>query len=469
MVAIATQPTTDIPPLVQQVTRPDGRVGVRYNFHKGQLRAWKSGKRTVLVLAGTRGGKTSFGPCWFHREIKRCGAGDYLIAAPSYPLLNKAAVPAVRNLFAVTLQLGRMNYSPLEFHISPEGEWRLWGARQDKPTRIIFGHADEPDSLEAMEAKAAWSDEAGQKRFKGESFEAITRRLSIDRGRHLLTTTPYFLGGYLKEKIHDPAERGTHPLIDLVRFSSIMNPAFHRDEWERARRELPHWKFLLFFKAIFTRPAGAIYETYQDKLGVDVWPRFEISEHWKRHLGLDFGGVNTAGVYLAAECTADGKPATFGTAPLLGAGKPTGRFFIYREYLPRENRSARDHKTAILAGDAVNKPEPRLPNCVGGSRSEGQWRTEFAQAGLGIMPPTITEIEIGINRVHSLFSAGRLIIFEDLHELRSELRTYSREVDDAGQPTEEIDDPHIYHLCDSLRYIGGYLAAPPAEDPFFVG
>ena len=34
-----------------------------------------------------------------------------------------------------------------------------------------------------------------------------------------------------------------------------------------------------------------------------------------------------------------------------------------------------------MKGDKLNPPEPRIPTCAGGSKSEGQWRREFA-AGL---------------------------------------------------------------------------------------
>jgi hypothetical protein len=32
-------------------------------------------------------------------------------------------------------------------------------------------------------------------------------------------------------------------------------------------------------------------------------------------------------------------------------------------------------------GDKLNSPEPRIPICAGGSKSEGQWRREFAAGG----------------------------------------------------------------------------------------
>ena len=69
------------PPLIEVVTTPDGRRGLRLNFHPGQQRAWDSTKRVVLVLAGVRSGKTSFGPPFVHREMQQRGPIDALVAA----------------------------------------------------------------------------------------------------------------------------------------------------------------------------------------------------------------------------------------------------------------------------------------------------------------------------------------------------------------------------------------------------
>ena len=55
------------------------------SFHEGQARAWKSQRRFIFVLAGTQGGKTSWGPWWLWREIQRTARkgelNDYLATA----------------------------------------------------------------------------------------------------------------------------------------------------------------------------------------------------------------------------------------------------------------------------------------------------------------------------------------------------------------------------------------------------
>lgn len=396
------------------------------HFHANQWRAWDSTKRFILVLAGTQGGKTSFGPHWLYREICWRGAGDYMVVTPTYPLLEKKALPEFRRIFENALQLGSYVGGSLKtFTFSEEGELRTFGKKQDKRTTVMFGHAQDPDSLESATAKGAWLDEAGQKKFKLGSWEAILRRLSIHLGRVLITTTPYNLG-WLKQKLWDEwqAAKQNHVDIDVVRFRSIDNPAFPREEYDRARRDLPLWKFNMFYNALFTRPAGLIYDSFNEV--EHVQPRFNIPENWQRYLGLDFGGVNTAGMFYAKE-------------------PGSNRLFAYREY-KAGGRTAREHIVELLKG------EPRRPTAVGGAKSEQQWRDEFAQAGLAVQEPPISDVEVGIDRVYGCHSRNEIIVFDDLSGYLDEKMSYSRELDEMGEPTEKIEDKHDYHLMDAERY-----------------
>ena len=52
----------------------------------------------------------------------------------------------------------------------------------------------------------------------------------------LLTSRPYDLG-WMKQLLWDPWEAagGNHPLIDIINFRSMDNPAFPREEYLRAQ------------------------------------------------------------------------------------------------------------------------------------------------------------------------------------------------------------------------------------------
>lgn len=432
-----------------EMVERDGKVGVRWNLRRGQRQALQSKKRFVLVLAGWQAGKTECAVPWLWREMAAKGPGDYLVASPTYPLMMKKVLPVFTRFFAKQLQWGRFISGKNVFMFSEKGCMTLWGRVPDDPPRVLFGHASDAESLESATIKAAWLDECGMGGFPLGSYEAILGRLSIYQGRVLMTSRPYGLG-WMKQLLWDPWEAAgrNHPEIDVINFRSIDNPAFPEEEYYRAKKELPAWRFRMAYDGLFSRPAGLIYTSFDETR--HKIPRFAIPPQWRRFVGIDFGGVNTAAVYLAEE---------------MRDGRPTGRFIAYREYRAGE-RSAAEHCFHMMMGDAKNPPEPRTPTCAGGSKSEGQWRREFANGGtvngqrvrgLQIYGPKQSDVEVGINRVFAAFALNKLAIFDDLHGLLDELLSYGRELDEAGNVTAKIDNPHDFHGADALRYIVNHL------------
>lgn len=419
-----------------EVVERDGKRGVVFHPHPGQLEAWRSRRRIVCVLAGAQSGKTSFGPPWVQREIQAQGPGDYLVVTPSFPLLELKCLPEFRKVFEDIYFLGSYVSSPVrKFTLSPFGQKVIFGDHGTKyKTTIYFGYAAEPESLESATARAAWLDEAGQKKFKAASWDAILRRLSLARGRVLITTTPYNLG-WLKQQIWDKWRAGAHD-IDVIRFESIANPLFSREEWEDAKSRLPKWKFDMFYRALFTRPAGLIYDCF-DESWHKVKP-FTIPDHWPRYIGLDFGGVNTVALFYAED-------------------PETGILYLYREYYAG-GRTAEEHVREMLRG------EPEIKLCVGGSKSEGQWRREFKAAGLDVRPPSISSVEVGIDRVYGAHKKNKIRVFEGCTGYLDEKLSYSRVLDEAGNPTEAIEDKETFHHMDGERYIIGRLMGPAQRE-----
>lgn len=422
---------------------PDGEID--FTPHRGQWAAWQSEKRIIAVLAGSQGGKTEFGCLWLHREMRERGPGDYIVASPTYKLMLRKLLPAFRFYFERTLGYGDYLKGDEVFVVSPRGEKLLFGAEQDSPTHVFFGHAQNPDSLESATAKGIWSDEAGQKQFKLESFEALERRGAIFDARHLITTTLYNLG-WVVEKLWRPwkVAGGDHPEIDVIRFESRDNPAFSQAVWERLRGSMPGWKFDLQHRAIPTRPAGIIYDSF-DRDGRHVCPPFRIPDRWERYLGLDFGAVNTAALFYAKE-------------------PGVRRWYLYREY-HAGGRTAAGHVDALLRG------EPFPVEVRGGSKSEKQWRTEFRAAGLPIKPPAVPDsiragggVEVGIDRVWGMHAADEIVVFDSCEGYLEEKQTYSRKLDDRGDPTEEIEDKHAFHFMDAERYIMAAQAQSAVRD-----
>lgn len=414
----------------------DGELDV--NLHAGQWKAWQSKARHVLVLAGTQSGKTSFGPLWLYREIQLRGPGDYLVVAPSFPLLELKLRPEFMRLFDLQLRLGAYVGSPTKkFVFSESGSMKTFGDRYDPDvvTTVFFGHAKDPDALESATAKAAWLDEAGQKKFKKASHEAIMRRLAIHRGRVLYTTTPYYIG-WLKKEFADKAD-GVY--IEVINFASTMNPAFSLAEYEEQKSKLPPWKFDMFYDGKFTRPAGLIYDVYDYEIHT-VEP-FAIPKHWPRVFGFDFGGVNTACLKFALN------PAR-------------QEWFCYGEYLGG-GRTAKEHREYIMAGE----DNPWAIRAVGGAPSESDYRREYKAAGLPIEQPPLSDVEVGILKAYALLKTRKVFFFRTLSgvlgddETTGEIESYSRVLNEAGEPTDVIEDKAKFHRLDCFRYAATLMGA----------
>lgn len=403
--------------------------------HPGQLRAWDSEKRFIAVLAGTQGGKTSWLPWWLWREIMWRGSGDYLAVTASYDLFKLKFLPAIREVFEHVFGVGRYwsGDRVIELADPTTGEYRARRADDPMWGRIILRSAESGGGLESATAKGAIFDEAGQDSASVDTYWAIRRRLALHQGRLCLGTTIYNLG-WLKSELYDPWERAgrNHPEIDVIQFDSISNPSFPAAEYEAAREKLPAWKFDMMYRGRFSRPAGLIYDSFDEV--ADVIDAFPIPEDWPRYIGLDFGGVNTCAMFYAQEPNSN--PPTY---------------HAYREYLAG-GRTAAEHATAILAN------EPRRPICFGGAKSESQWRLEFLNGGLAVQQPTTPEVEIGISRVYGAHRQHQIKVHRQVcPNYLNQKRSYRRKVDANGDPTEEIEDKHAFHCMDAERYIMTYL------------
>ncbi|MFA5378938.1 MAG: terminase [Dehalococcoidia bacterium] len=406
---------------------------VRLNLHAGQTRVWDSKRRFVFMIAGTQGGKTSFGPWWLWREIEQCGSGDYIAATATYDLFKLKMLPEVLHVFEDILHIGRYwaGDGVLEIRNPETGEFDARKSTDPMYARVILRSAQTKGGLESATIKGGWLDEVGL--YPLLAWEAVRRRLSLSRGRVLGTTTPYNLG-WLKQQVYDRWRAGD-PDIDVIQFTSVTNPAFPQEEFDDMRQSMPGWKFMMFYGGQFEKPAGLIYsdfiDDYRENGGHKVRP-FVVPVEWPRYGGIDPGGVNTAKLWLAHDTIAD-------------------VYYLYRESLDG-NKSTKQHVKDIL--DRIKLTGERVITWHIGQKSEGQQRMDYRAAGLtGVVDPDVTDVESGIDRVIELLKDFRLFIFDTCIGTLDQMGSYARELDDMGEPTEAIKDKAKYHYLDGLRYL----------------
>lgn len=409
---------------------------IRLHLHPGQDRVWQSDKRFVFMLAGTQGGKTSFGPWWLWREIQRQGPGDYLAVTANFDLFKLKMLPELRTVFEHTLGIARFwsqgRILELREGLRPDGHFTADRADDPMWGRIILRSAKAASGLEAATAKGAWLDEVGQDDFTLEAWEAALRRLSISQGRILGTTTLYNVG-WLKNEVYDAWADG-NPDYEIVQFPSTLNPAFPEQEFERARDRMQAWRFSMFYLGEYAKPGGLIYADFADDMLINPFP---VPAEWERVTGIDFGGANTALVWLAEDPS-------------------TGIWHAYRESLGG-GKSTPEHV------EEAQKQMDGYATFVGGAKSETQQRMDWEAAGLKVEEPPVSDVEAGIDRVTELIKTGRFRVFRSLRGLRDELGSYRRKLDDAGEPTDQIVDKRQYHRLDALRYAASLILPPAGE------
>jgi len=406
-------------------------------LHDGQLQAWESKKRLIFILAGTQSGKTVFGPWWLWREIFDeeigKGAGDYLAVTANYPLFTRKMLPELINVFTDVMKVGRYwgSSNLIEIKNPKTNKFEAVSAHDSMWGRILLASASAGrgkvgvSALESATVKAAWLDECGLDDFSISAWESILRRLSLSRGRVLGTTTLYNFG-WLRNEIYTRWERGD-PDYDVIQFDSLANPVFPREEYERARRTLPGWKFSMQYQGIFARPAGMIYADFDPKIHV-VAP-FKVPPEWPRCVGVDPGPLHTATVWLAQE-------------PL------TGCYYVYQETLEGGLHAAAHAQRALARAEGEN-----VTGWIGGSTSELQVRLDWQHEGVNLRAPPLKDVEAQIDRVTQLLRERRLYFFTTCVGILDEINTYSREVNELGEPTLRIRDKESYHRLDALRYI----------------
>lgn len=401
----------------------DGKV--RLHLHPGQAKVWRSNARFILMLAGTQGGKTSFGPWWLWREIEKMGGGDYLAVTTTFPLFLLKMLPEMRRVFCDILQIGKYwgGTGVIEIR-DPVRGFIAKSATDDMYARIILRSVGSPAGLEAATAKAAWLDECGQDGWGVEAWEAVQRRLSIHEGRVLGTTTVYNRG-FIKFAWYDLWKKGD-PDYDVIQFASVINPTFPKKEFLRARRTLPGWRFLMFYMGMFSRPAGLIYHDFDDtKMVVDP---IVIPPTWKHVVGVDFGGANMAFIWLAMD--------------------PDDGMWYYYDESVEGNMATAEHarKARIKAAGCIDI------QFVGGSWGETQDRRDFNVNKLPMRGPAVAGVEEGISKVIELIKDNRLRVFGTASGILHELATYKRKLDESGQSLNDIQDKATFHRLDALRY-----------------
>ena len=400
---------------------------VEVQLHPGQWQALQSEARVTAVISGTGSGKTYLGPRWLYKQILKHPRGHFLVVAPVSKTLYRSALPALREFLEVQLKMGVWLKGEETFRLKTGG-------------KIYLGTATEPERLEGIHTWGVWLDEAGQ--MRKEILDIALRRTGFNQAPILIGTTPYSLN-WLKTEVFDKWLEGDSS-IQVITFPSIWNPTYPVAEFERARREMPDWKFRMYYLGEFTRPEGLVYQDLNPE--IHYVPPFDIPSAWTRIGGIDFG-------YQQA------------TACVWVAMAPMGQFYVYREY----KRAA-----AVDTENAKQILGWSLGDNVSLFYADGQASAAIAayrEAGLpivGIKP----EVHESVLKVVALLRQNRLFILGSLGALREEVEGYywakEEGIDKPAKGKDHLLDALRYALTGAMEHLSTPLDSGPEEpSPWF--
>lgn len=389
-----------------------------------QVEAHNSPARFKAIFAGSRYGKSKWGAAEVLEDIMKPNTRGWIVG-PKYEQPSKE----FRYIYDyMVVQLGFRPKRELNIHYSTPGPQVLifpWGSE------VHTKSAENPESLLGEELDWLLLSEAS--RLDEKIFDAYLRaRLGSRMGRVVIPTTPH---GYnwIYKRFYLPAIEGDKDYWAKI-VSVKENPLFDRDEYEKAKKELPDDIFKEQYDGEFVAQTGLIYKRFSRQLHV-IEP-FEIPRAWSRYMAIDpHPNTPCAVLWLAVD--------------------PHGTCFLYDEmFIPDltipeivEKIKAKEDKIPIRK--RLIDPNAKYIDKLRGQTASVQM--QFRKLGISCVEAN-NRFEPGYYKINELFTPQevygqkdvkkpRLFVFKTLKETIHELESCSWE--------NEKDN----HMLDNLKYI----------------
>uniref|UniRef100_A0A6M3INZ7 Putative terminase n=1 Tax=viral metagenome TaxID=1070528 RepID=A0A6M3INZ7_9ZZZZ len=182
--------------------------------------------------------------------------------------------------------------------------------------------------------------------------------------------------------------------------------------------------------------------------------RFTIPADWPVYAGHDFGQANPAALFVAQVRL----PLPPNVPPYLRYGD----YVAFSEYVPGAGYSAQQHIDKyrdILGKNDDGSPRLKLSRAVGGNvTTEEETRQLYRQMGWFIEAPSITRVNLQVDRALAIIEQNQFFVFEDLHHLLMQLASCMWVLDEDNIPTNKIKDEARQHCLSCLRYLATILS-----------
>lgn len=389
-------------------------------LHGPQQQGWaaldESGVREIAMCAGIQSGKTTFGSLATMKKVKECrekfGPCNFLVTADTYKTLHQATIPTALKIFR---KLGKYKAGDSEIALKGGGT-------------IFFRTGTDPWSVEGIPDVAfAWMDEAGK---CSRLFQInVLGRVARLQGQVLYTSTPYAMNWYHHD-VEKPCLNGSRQDIRFIRFSSMDNPSFPKEEFERQRQQLDARIFRMKYMGMHERMQGLVYPGAHELVTEDfVWtPKTKV------FAGVDFGfaeGHEFALVIRAIQ--EDGRVIDFDEFKSAGLD-PTEQVSI----------CLAKQKTYNIQSFFC---DPARPDLIALMNKNG-----LRAQGFHIGREAYKQIVPGIQAHTTLMKSGKYLIHKRCQHLLDEYETYHWPENQEDKEAKEVPVAINDHCLDAARY-----------------
>lgn len=305
---------------------------------------------------------------------------------------------------------------------------------------LMFRHGKDIDSLKNTNLGGALIIQAEE--MTEEEFWFIVGRLRRKQGSLKLRIEANYNGHnwiyklWKKRDIREiPGSSITAKDFHLIETNTLENKANLPESYIASLEMLPEKLKKRHYLGSWDEAQGLVYDEFSENRHV-VAP-IEISEHWERGFVLDHGFTNP-------------------TAVLFYAIDHDGNIYLTDEHYEREKtpsyHSERIKERKLTSGWCD-------PSIFSKTQSKGNYQfsiaDEYRDFGINLMPAIKENEAAGIARVNEFFKAGRIRVFNTMHNFIEEInnlkykQSNTRIAENAPEEPEDKDN----HLMDCLRYL----------------
>ena len=386
------------------------------SFHPIQFDAFNFKTQYAAAIAGIQSGKTFLGCYWIANQISQYQDESFLIAAPSYKMLQQ---------------------STLQKFFQEFPQFRKWYKEQKQEIQLPTGGTnfvrsmDNPLSVEGMTIRAAWLDEAGQMPLM--SWTVVRSRTSITRGKVLITTTPYNMG-WLYQNFYLPWQRGEDEDLSVFTWPSISNPYFDKDFFLKEKKRLKPEEFSRRYEGTFAKMEGLVYDIKNYHLldTIDFKPEITIA-------GINWGYKKAAAIVVI-------------------------KIHQDKYYIVDEWYEAGKTQKEIVQQMMKMQNQHGINTWYDGSKDLS--KTDFASrnTGLYVLPYENKKEDLGngISLIQQLMVENRVYLFNKCINTYNDFETYSYFEEKEDGENKKLDEPMDKNnrLMDAMRFaIHGHMPA----------